>query len=376
MKNNITTYFNNNQKDYTYNNYSNLHLNNQTAIQCLFNGSRFNNCKMKASDFSRSDFVGMLNTNLCVENTRFQNADIKSNVWTNCVFRDCDFSNAYFTDNEYKNCLFINCVFYGSVALNNVFDDCILDTSDLSESTFTKNVFNNVSFSNTNLGNCSFYKQILNKCKYSNVSMNIDSLGQVFGITRDNIKEITYIFLGKSLGVITNDNYDELIDIFQKKNWLFEIINLKYNLGMITNFEYINLVAEYFFDKAEYDSVLNVDELDFFTMVVDYLYRNKTLPLYSLIYSYNILCDTIDLYKDTFNIARIKRLLADLQFHINNMFNELLLDYDKEVFASNADEDIEIILHYENLTVIDFSKIINTKSFFHFVKKYFHKTLR
>ncbi len=62
MENNIKTYFNSNQKDYTFNAYNNLKLHNQTAIQCLFNGSKFNNCIFNECNFNRSDFEGMINS--------------------------------------------------------------------------------------------------------------------------------------------------------------------------------------------------------------------------------------------------------------------------------------------------------------------------
>lgn len=359
MENNLNKYFNSNQKEYTYNNYKNLQIKNQMAIQCLFNGSKFDNCTIKTSNFSRSDFEGMLNANLRVEKTIFQNADIKSNVWNKCEFIDCDFTDGFFTDNEYIECLFKNCIFSGAVANDNIFKSCIFESTDLSKSTFTKNVFNNVKFNNTNLGNCSFYKQILSECKYDNVSMNIDSLGQVFGLTEKNIKDITYIFLGKILGINSNKNYIELVDIFREKKWYYEIINLKYNLGMLTNFEYINSIAEYFVDKAKSGSILNADELDFFVMVVDYLYSKEELPLFSLVYSYNILYDTINTQEDTSNKIKLKSLIVSLQFNINNMFAKLFLDYDKKGLSTSVNNDVEIILHYENQTIIDFSKIIN-----------------
>lgn len=359
MKNNIKIYFNSNHKDYTYNDYNNLNLYNQTAIQCLFNGSKFNNCLFNECNFNRSDFEGMLNSELNIENTKFQNADIKSNVWHNCRFINCDFSNAYFTDNEYTNCLFENCIFRGGVALKNLFKNCTFESSDFSESTFTKNIFGCTNFNNTNLGNCSFYKQILNNCNYRNVSMNVDSLGQVYGLNKNAIKKINYIFLGKPLGMITNENFSELIDIFRKKNWFYEIINLKYNLGLLTNFEYINSIAEFFVEKVKSNSILNVDEIDFFIMVMDYLYENESLPLFSVVYSYKLLCDSVNKLHGKSNNIKLREIIVNLQFNINNMTSKLISSYEKETLTVTNNDIIEIMLHYESPDIIDFAKLIN-----------------
>lgn len=359
MKNNIKIYFNNNNKDYTFNNYNNLNLYNQTAVQCLFNGSKFNNCLFNECNFNRSDFEGMLNSELNIENTKFQNADIKSNVWHDCRFINCDFSNAYFTDNEYINCLFENCIFREGVALKNLFKNCTFESSDFSESTFTKNIFSCTNFNNTNLGNCSFYKQILNNCNYCNVSMNVDSLGQVYGLNKNAIMKINYIFLGKPLGLITNENLSELIDIFRKKDWFYEIINLKCNLGLLTNFEYINSIAEFFVGKVKSNSILNADEIDFFIMVMDYLYENESLPLFSVMYSYKLLCETMNKLYSKSNYIKLREIVVNLQFNINNMTSKLISSYEKEILTVENNDIIEIMLHYENPEIIDFAKLIN-----------------
>lgn len=359
MNNNISILFNSNQKDYTFNDYNNLKLYKQSAIQCLFNGSRFNNCLFDECNFSRSDFEGTLNSKIIIKNTKYQNADIKSNVWRNCTFINCDFSNAYLSDNEYINCLFENCSFCGGVALKNQFKECAFKSSDFSGSSFTKNIFSFTSFTKTSLGNCSFYKQILHNCSYADVSMNVDSLGQIFGLNKETVESITYIFLGKPLGAITNENVSELIDAFRKKNWFYEIINLKTNLGLLSNYEYINSIAEFLVDKVKSNCILNADEVDFFVMVMNYLYDNESLPLFSSVYSYNLLRDTINELRDKSNIIKLKEIIINLQFNINNMTSKLVLSYEKEVLSFDNNSIIDIMLHYENPTIIDFSKLIN-----------------
>ena len=49
MENNLNGYFENNQREFTYKEYKNRHIENQQAIQSLFNGSTFINCDINYS---------------------------------------------------------------------------------------------------------------------------------------------------------------------------------------------------------------------------------------------------------------------------------------------------------------------------------------
>ena len=112
-------------------------------------------------------------------------------------------------------------------------------------------------------------------------------------------------------------------------------------------------------EKVKSNSILNVDEIDFFIMVIDYLYENESLPLFSIVYSYKLLCDIVNELHDRSNNLKLREIIVNLQFNINNMTSKLISSYEKETLSAKNNDIIEIMLHYESPEIIDFSKLIN-----------------
>lgn len=112
-------------------------------------------------------------------------------------------------------------------------------------------------------------------------------------------------------------------------------------------------------EKVKSNSILNVDEIDFFIMVMDYLYENESLPLFSVVYSYKLLCDSVNKLHGKSNNIKLREIIVNLQFNINNMTSKLISSYEKETLTVTNNDIIEIMLHYESPDIIDFAKLIN-----------------
>lgn len=351
--------FNSNNRDYTYKKYENEKFVDQSVVQSLFNGSQFMNCDIERCDFSRCDYEGMNITNTSIKNSNYKNADIKSVVWKDCIITNCIFDEAYISNNIFINCVFNHCSFENSVFLRNTvnntqFNKCIITQSTFSLSSFNKCIFNSMS-----LGDCSFYKQILNSCEYNKVSMNIDSLGQVYGLNQKIMENMTYIFLGKEYGSIKEFSIERLINAFECKEWLFEEIFLKYNYGQLSNYELITSISNYFLLRIGEEKIIKQDELDFCIMVIEFLKDSENLPLFALIYSYQILYEKINMLQskiNDLNFVNVKAFMSQLLIVINEML-------DKYYSCVNIKDSMEaehiISLHYENSDIIYFHNIIN-----------------
>ena len=237
MEKTLAVVFNSDQKAYTYIKYDSLVIQEQSAIQSLFNGASFFNCEISDCNFSRSDFEGMIASKNVFTNINYSNADIKSVCWNNCKFISCNFNDAFLDGNQFINCSFIDCSFLRSVCENNTFKFCSFNSTNFSVSTTTLNEFYNTDFCDTDLGDCSFYKNILFQCHYKNVAINIDSLGQIFGLQETDLKGFSYIFLGKAFGKFSEPNYAKLKEIFINKQWYYEAILLDHNTNKSSNYE-------------------------------------------------------------------------------------------------------------------------------------------
>ena len=358
MENKLNTTFENNQKEFTYRKYENKHIESQQAIQSIFNGSIFINCEISKCDFSRCDFEGVKFANTTIQDSIFNNADIKSVYWNHCNFIQCDFSDSYIERNDFNNCTFENCIFSKAAVTNNEFKHNDFVKSNLEKSMFTLNVFIYSSFNNMNLGNCSFYKQIMYKCQYSDIEMNADSLGQIYGLNQKDVENLHYIFLGKYLGNLDKNNYQQLIESFESKQWIYQKIFLDHNINNISTFDLIINIASYFCNCVSNNLILNSDDLQFFYLVIDFLSQHQQLPLFALIYAYQQLLETLsNLNSDDFQYKSAKEILIKIQYKIHEMIEHF---YSKVEYL-DSNEYIEISIRYEseNNNIINFAELIN-----------------
>ena len=358
MDNKLNKIFESNQKEFTYKKYESKHIENQQVIQSIFNGSVFIDCEINNCDFSRCDFEGVKFSKTTICCSVFNNADIKSVYWNNCTFKQCDFSDSYIERNDFSNCTFDNCVFSKAAVLNNEFKYNDFIKSNLEKSMFTLNVFINSSFNKMNLGNCSFYKQIMYKCQYYDIVINADSLGQIYGLNQKDIESFNYIFLGKPLGYLDKNNYKQLIKSFEDKQWNFQKLFLECNINSTNNFELIINIAKHFCNNINNRLILNSDELQFFYLLIEFLFEHQQLPLFALIYAYKQLLDSLsDLNLNKIQYKCAKELIIKIQYKIHEMIEQFY----SEVKYLDSNEYIEICIRYEceSTYIINFAELIN-----------------
>ena len=351
--------FDSNNRDYTYKKYIDEKIVNQSVVQSLFNGAQFLNCFLEKCDFSRCDYEGVYISNTMIEKSIYRSADIKSVIWKNCKICNCIFNESYISNNIFIDCIFENCSFVNSIFMRNTIKNTIFSKCSLSQATFSLCTFNMCSFNSMSLGDCSFYKQILHLCKYNNISMNVDSLGQLFGFEAHILKDINYIFLGKEYGKARSFSFELLSDVFKQKDWLFEAVLLKYNYGQLSNFELIMEMANYFELRIEECKIIKYEELEFFIMIVEHLQSQQKLPLFPLLQTYQLLYDklsTTHIDNDDFNIINVKSFVNKLLIIINELIENY---YINSCFDDSAKFEQEITVHYDNKKAIYFHNIIN-----------------
>lgn len=238
----------NDNKEYTFKEYTVTTFENQTSIQSLFNGSIFKDSKINNSNFSKSDFEGTIWINVFVNNSIFKSCDIKSSMFNDCTFINCDFSLSIINDTSFKNCRFEGCLFTEAIMSENTYNGCALNNIIMDSATITLSKFDNCNFKSSLLGNCSFYDHIMVNCHFEDVTINIDSIGRIYGLTMDELEKFKYIFLGTTLGFAPDIFFSQIDKIFANKEWRIQktVYLLRKILYLIFDYPYKHYTFKYF----------------------------------------------------------------------------------------------------------------------------------
>lgn len=200
--------------------------------------------------------------------------------------------------------------------------------------------------------------------QYNNVSINLDSLGQVFGINIDDVMRFKYIFLGDEYGYANRTLLEKLSQIYESKKWFSSKIIYEYNIGKINCFDLIQKLNMELVRKIKGGEVIKQTDLDFFINIVNELKDNEKLPFFSLYLSVLELKETITAYKENYHEEIIKMIDFYIVIMINIMKEMIFEIFDKSKYLSLANQNQEILftLHYKGELNLEVYKIIEQAS--------------
>lgn len=349
-------------KEYTFAKYTNTVFQEQTSIQSLFNGSILKNCEIYHSNFSKSDFEGTIWTNVFVDDCIFKSCDIKSSIIMNCKFIKCDFSFSIVNDTTFKNCFFENCCFTEAIMSRNTFTDCSLNGVIFDTATITLSKFENCSIKSSVIGNCSFYDHIMVKCNFQEITINIDSIGRIYGLTMEDLKKFRYIFLGKTFGFATDNFFAQIDKIFASKEWRLQKTIYLFNTGKINSYDFITSIFEDMLFYIKNNIIVKHDELVFVLDILKQLKVENHLPLFALYQGIEILNCGIELLGNTKYYNKIENFY-ELYNGCFLIFNDLLLQFSQEnenLLSLNSEKKHYILeIHYDGNNVINFDEVLN-----------------
>lgn len=351
-----------NNKEYTFEKYTNIVFQEQTSIQSLFNGSMLKNCEMDNSDFSKSDFEGTIWTNVAVNNCFFKSCDIKSSIVTDCKFINCDFSLSIINDTEFRNCIFKDCLFTEAIMNQNCFTNCSLISVTLNSATIALSKFENCNIETSVLGNCSFYDHIMINCIYQGVTINIDSIGRIYGLTMEDLQKFKYIFLGTTYGFAPDRFFDQIDKVFASKEWRLQKAIYLFNTNKLNAYDFIVSIFENILFYIENHIIVKHDELVFVLNILKQLKIENHLPLFALYQGIEFLNRGIELLGDGQYYNRIENFY-ELYNGCFLIFNEMLmkLSQENENLLSLDSEKTRYVLeiHYESDNIINFDEVLN-----------------
>jgi uncharacterized protein YjbI with pentapeptide repeats len=353
----------NDNKEYTFKEYTVTTFENQTSIQSLFNGSIFKDSKINNSNFSKSDFEGTIWINVFVNNSIFKSCDIKSSMFNDCTFINCDFSLSIINDTSFKNCRFEGCLFTEAIMSENTYNGCALNNIIMDSATITLSKFDNCNFKSSLLGNCSFYDHIMVNCHFEDVTINIDSIGRIYGLTMDELEKFKYIFLGTTLGFAPDIFFSQIDKIFANKEWRIQKTVYLFNINKLNSYDFIISIFKDIVFYIENNIIVKHDELIFVLNILKQLKAEEHLPLFALYQGMELLDSGMELLSNNEYYNKIEKF-----YEFNNgcfmIFNDLLLKLSEEnpnYLSLNSEKTHYVLeIHYDSDTVINFDEIINS----------------
>lgn len=266
--------------DLTYRRLDGLAIADADVYQSLLTGALIRGSVFTRVKFARSDLDGLRAEGSTFIDCDFSACDIRSSVFTHCKFHSCDFSTSFIDDCEFQVCELADCSFQDSSLTGCRFQKSSLASCRLSPGTFLHNKLYGSSISDTVLGDCSLLYVILRDTTLTRVSINAESAGAIFGLTREQLSQADIIYLGNEQPIPPGSDVLHLItEEYRQRKWHMGQLVLAVNFNLeptVTAFQrYLSLTRERFaqfgFAKGE--------ELEFLGDLLQELAFLERLPL-------------------------------------------------------------------------------------------------
>lgn len=320
-----------------------------SAYQSLFNGTIIRNSYIDTMDFSRCDFEGTIFEQVNIDETNFFHTYFQTTIGINILFNKCSFETAKINNTTFNGCRFIHCSFSSSVISKCTFKNCHFDFCEFIGANITLCKFYDCEIANIKFGNCSFYQQIMIRNHYNEVAINLDSLGQIFGINFNDIMNFKYIFLGDEFGYANSSLLTKLSQIYDSRKWFSSKIIFEYNINRINQFELVQELNEELVRKIKAGEIIKQTDIDFFINIISELKENDKLSFFALYLGILNLKRTVNDYKDKYYREIIKMtdyyitvMISLMQDMVSDVFNN------SEYLSSYAQEQKVIFtIHYK-----------------------------
>jgi hypothetical protein len=249
-------------------------------FQSLFGGAILRDCQFTNVVFARSDLNGTRVERCTFIDCDLTSCDIRFANFSNTTFVRCRLEGALVHQCSFSKVGFEECSFENGVHDGNVFEQCSIRRCTVYRSSHINNKafathYEGIPFEQGSLMYC-----VARDCTFIDCSIGIESVGMVFGLTRDVLERLSYYFPGESEPRQLGEAVPEVImQEYAVRGWAIGLAILKMNLGF-TSIAYA--VKEYFDFLLRSDTdILHPprEELSFVVDVFDELAHDQKLPL-------------------------------------------------------------------------------------------------
>lgn len=267
------------RSDLTYRRLEGLNVSDSDVYRSLFTGSLIRDCVFTRVIFTRSDLDGLRVERSIFIECNFTSCDIRSSIFTRCTFQSCNFNSTFIDDCEMQLCEFIECSFEGAILSRCRFQDTSLAACILTRGSILHNKFYNATISDMVLGDCTLLYIILRDCNLLRISIAAESVGAIFGLTKEQIFQANIIYLGNEEPVPQGVEVLSLIsEEYQKRRWYIGQLVLAVNFQLTST---ISAFDSYFlltYDRFSELGFTKGDELEFLGDLIQELAVLNRLP--------------------------------------------------------------------------------------------------
>jgi len=313
--------------DFQRSNIQNVHIQN-----CIFD-----NC-----DFDRSSLTNLRIANCTFCSCKFLNADFSFCKLSNCIFKDCDFSLSEIENNNFFKSDLSNTKFVGSRITDNTFKETTFLKIDLNGSTTKFNCFEESIWTDGVFGNCTIDYNVAIRCKFMETKMNLETLGSVWGIQENELKNITFLSLGRELVENKENIYKNYNQYLIKKRLCLEMFTFQVSFKKENIFNSLEQLLNTLDERNSQGQYLSPDEFRYFYEILKAMRKESILPLLvlkevllfykKLVHSFS----TDDNYYET-----ILLFYNNICLIYNSMTHELL-SYQKDLPNNDAKYQVKI----------------------------------
>lgn len=307
--------------DFTRSNIFNVTLTQSVLSNCIFD---------------RSSIVSLKVNNCIFKNCRFINIDLKTCKFVNCNFVDCNFSLANILENIFENCLFEKINFTGASLRENDFNKADMINLDLNGSGTTLNCFCITHIKDSIFGDCTIEFNIMKDCIIENSKINIETLGSVYGINKNSLRNVSFLLLGETVEETFEDICKKMRDDIINEQRIIELFVYDVCIGELNVIDATDQLIndlQYIINNNRY---LTGEESTFLFNVFKELYNTRKLPFIALYRLCQNLRKMIDYLKIDNKHYEIFLLLSNHLVLIQNaMLADLLNDELFNIHKSN-----------------------------------------
>lgn len=339
--------------DLTYRVIEDLTLEGTDLRQCLFTGAVFRRTAFRSVNFRRSDF----------DAARFESCsfiecdlsiDMRSTLFVRTEFLACAVGTAFITDCTFDGCLFDGIHFDDCAISHNEFDKCSFHRTSLTQSTFVHNVVRGSSFVATNMGDCTFLYAIMKGCEFSVCTMNLESVGMIYGLSSKDVQSFRYVHLGVEQVTPEPEEFvATLVQQYIDRRWRIGVAVMNLNFRLAAPLYIFHRYLAETRDTFTAGTPLNREEMLFVAKLMTELSTESRLPL-GTCFDVSQWCDAAAVFaqeSDSLDVQRTTEVLRELSTRALTLSQDGL----RRVEASDAGR--LLVTGVDNETLVKFAFI-------------------
>jgi uncharacterized protein YjbI with pentapeptide repeats len=351
------------RSDLTYRLIEGVHLSGRSVHFSLFTGSILRNCVFDTVEFTRCDLDGMRVENCRFEKCSFAGAELRSTTFTNCHISDTSFESAHILDcTFYRNGL-IDCSLRLANIAQSSFEGGRFSGTTLARSSCTLNKFRMLAFENVTLGDCTFSYNIVKDCRFTDVRLDVECIGLVYGLTRENLSEVHFIYLGEDQFVPRNEDLvDVLMKLYSERKWSVGLMIMRLNYSLTSP---AFAIGEYFtnlWDQISGGRLLKTDELAFITDIFQELRAESRLPLLNVVQCLEMTNALADESAEAEGELRTREALVRFSNALVGMLHEMLDEFESVRLhepEQGNDRDVKVRAVFHTRPALHLSDFLN-----------------